>query len=349
MSDIIEMMKYVVNQKCSDLHLSAGEKPIVRKSGELHRLDHPVLSSDDLKSIVKEITTETQFHTLEEELELDFSYAIEGFSRYRINAFYQSRGLSLSLRTLSYTVPTLEEIHIVNPIFKKMTNYPNGLVLITGATGSGKSTTLAALINEINSNPESRKHILTIEDPIEYVFKSKSCLIQQREVGKDTKVFQHALRAALREDPDIIMVGEMRDLETIRLALTASETGHLVFATLHTSSAAHAIDRIIDVFPGGEKDMIRAMLAESLRAVIAQRLFKTPDGGVHPAHEILMCTGAVRNLIREHKIAQMYSAMQTGRQYGMNTMEQNIAELLENNIILRTADMEPGKESDNLE
>ena len=206
-------------------------------------------------------------------------------------------------------------------------------MLITGVTGSGKSTTLAALIDHINHGKNSHEHILTIEDPIEYQFQNANCLIQQREVGKDTKTFQAALRAALREDPDTIMIGEMRDLETIQLALTAAETGHLVFGTMHTNSAAHAIDRIIDVFPGNEKDMVRAMLAEALRAVVAQRLFKTPNETIYPAHEILICTDAIRNLIREHKIAQIYSAIQTGRQYGMITMEQHIADLLEAGII----------------
>ncbi|HLB55762.1 MAG TPA: type IV pilus twitching motility protein PilT [Coxiellaceae bacterium] len=333
---IKDLMKYVVEQKCSDLHLSAGDKPIVRKSGALFRLDHPELTNDDIKKMLAEITTPEQQQSLKENLELDFSYAIENLSRFRINAFHQARGLSMSLRTLSYKIPTPEELCLTDSIFKTVCNYPNGLVLVTGATGSGKSTTLASLINYINQLEDSREHILTIEDPIEYVFESKSCLIQQREIGKDTKGFQNALRAALREDPDIIMVGEMRDLETIRLALTAAETGHLVFGTLHTSSASHAIDRIIDVFPGNEKDMIRAMLAESLRVVIAQRLLKTPSGGMRPAHEILVCTGAVRNLIREHKIAQLYSAIQTGKQYGMQTMDQHIAELLERKEIIQT-------------
>lgn len=337
--NIIELMRYVVDQKCSDLHLSSGEQPIVRKSGDLYRLDYPIMKNEDVKKILQSVMTQEQFDTLEKTREFDFSYEIQGISRFRINAFYQSRGLSASLRTLSYEIPSLEQIHLTNPIFKTICNYPNGLVLVTGATGSGKSTTLAALINYINQLETSREHILTIEDPIEYIFKSASCLIQQREVGKDTLAFQNALRAALREDPDIILIGEMRDLETIRLALTAAETGHLVFGTLHTSSASHAIDRIIDVFPGNEKDMIRAMLSQSLRAVIAQRLLKTPDGGIHPAHEILMCTDAVRNLIREHKIPQMYSAMQTGRQYGMQTMEQHIAELLDTNTISRPEDM----------
>jgi twitching motility protein PilT len=336
---IVELMKYVVEQKCSDLHLSSGEKPIIRKNGDLYRLDHPVLTNDDIKKMLKSVMTEAQWNTLETTLELDFSYALGDAARFRINAFYQSRGLSASLRALTFSVPSMEQIHLDNPVFKTICHYPNGLVLVTGATGSGKSTTLAALINYINNLEDSREHILTIEDPIEYIFKSNSCLIQQREVGKDTQAFQNALRAALREDPDVIMIGEMRDLETIRLALTAAETGHLVFGTLHTSSASHTIDRIIDVFPGNEKDMIRAMLSQSLRAVIAQRLLKSPDGEMYPAHEILICTGAIRNLIREHKIPQMYSAMQTGRQYGMQTMEQHLEELLEKNLILRPDDM----------
>lgn len=337
---ITEMMRFVVQNKCSDLHLSSGEKPVVRKIGDLSRLDLPELTNEDMEKIVKELTTEEQYNTLVETRELDFSYALEQEARFRVNAFYQSRGLSASFRTLSFSIPTLDEIHLTDPIFKTVCDYPNGLVLITGATGSGKSTTLAALIDHINSNPESREHILTIEDPIEYQFVSKYCLIQQREVGRDTRAFQNALRAALREDPDIIMVGELRDLETIRLALTAAETGHLVFGTLHTSSAAHAVDRIIDVFPGNEKEMIRAMLAQSLHAVIAQRLFKTPDNTSFPANEILICTSAIRNLIREHKIPQMYSAMQTGRQYGMRTMEQHVTELLEKKLIFPTVDME---------
>src|SRR3990167_1063697 len=344
MMNLNEILIYAVQNKCSDLHLSSGEKPVIRKSGELRQLDLPNLISTDLEKILKEITSSEQFKVFKETHELDFSYAPETISRFRVNAFQQSRGISIAFRTLSLTIPTLAEINLTDPIFAKSCDYPNGLVLITGATGSGKSTTLAAMINEINNNPASREHILTIEDPIEYQFVSKYCLIQQREVGRDTLAFQNALRAALREDPDIIMVGEMRDLETIRLALTAAETGHLVFGTLHTSSAAHAIDRIIDVFPGNEKDMIRAMLAQSLRVVIAQRLFKTPQDTVQPAHEILVCTGAIRNLIREHKIPQMYSAMQTGRQYGMNTMEQHIEELLEKKLILPTSDIEDHEE-----
>src|SRR3990167_5662244 len=239
---IIELMKYVVSEKCSDLHLSPNEKPMVRKNGDLIRIDAPILTSNDIEKMLHEITTAEQFILLEKTRELDFSYAIENVARFRINAFYQSRGLSAALRTLSFSIPSLEQIHLEDPIYKTICNYPNGLVLVTGPTGSGKSTTLASLINFINQNPDSLAHILTIEDPIEYAFKSEYCLIQQREVGRDTHAFQNALRAALREDPDIILIGEMRDLETIRLALTAAETGHLVFGTLHTTSAAKTID-----------------------------------------------------------------------------------------------------------
>lgn len=338
--NIIDLMKYTVDQGCSDLHLSSGEAPMVRKNGDLYRIDHPVLSSDEMKKMIQQITTPAQFETLEKTRELDCSYAVKDSARFRVNGFFQSRGYSLTLRALSYVIPTFQQMKLTNEIFKTICNYPNGLVLVTGATGSGKSTTLAAMIDFINSSEESRAHILTIEDPIEYLFTSKNCLVQQREVGKDTQSFQNALRAALREDPDIIMVGEMRDLETIRLALTAAETGHLVFGTLHTSSAASTVDRIIDVFPGNEKDMIRAMLGQSLRAVIAQRLLKTPEGGRRAAHEILICTDAVRNLIREHKIALMYSMIQTGRQYGMQTMEQHITELLETNQIVNNEELQ---------
>lgn len=332
--DIFELMKYTVEHKCSDLHLSAGEKPIVRTNGELERLDYPELSDDQINQMLQQIMTEEQQQAFDNNRELDFSIALDNVARFRVNAFHQSRGLSAALRALSFEIPSLDQIRLTDDIFKTICRYANGIVLVTGATGSGKSTTLAALIDHINASTENKKHILTIEDPIEYVFNSKNCLIQQREVGRDTKHFHTALRAALREDPDIIMIGEMRDLDTIRLALTAAETGHLVFGTLHTSSAPSTIDRIIDVFPGNEKEMIREMLAESLRAVISQRLLKTPEGDRHPAHEILVATTAVRNLIREHKVAQLYSTMQTGSQYGMHTLEQNIEKLQEKNIIL---------------
>lgn len=341
MMNIFELLKYVVENRCSDLHLSAGEKPIVRKHGDLKRLEkEPVLSNDHVKKILSDIMTHEQKELLEKQAELDFSYALDDVARFRVNAFHQARGLSAAFRSLAFEVPTLEAMGLNSDVFKKICRYPNGLVLITGATGSGKSTTLAAFINYINSIENVGEHIITIEDPIEYIFKSDQCLIQQRELGRDTHNFYDALRAALREDPDIIMVGEMRDLDTIRLALTAAETGHLVFGTLHTRTAPSAIDRVIDVFPGNEKDMIREMLSQSLRAIIAQRLLKTPKDDIRPAYEILICTDAVRNLIREHKIAQLKSVIQTGRQHGMQTMEQHIEELLSGNKILPVEDVD---------
>jgi len=335
MMNIFELLKYVVDQSCSDLHLSTGEKPIVRKLGDLIRLEkEPVLTNESIRKMLSNVMTNEQYVSLEKQADLDFSYTIEGGTRFRVNAFHQARGLSAAFRSLAFEAPSLEVMGLNKQIFTKICEYPNGLVLITGATGSGKSTTLAALINHINNVPGRGEHIITIEDPIEYIFKSNQCLIQQRELGRDTHYFHEALRAALREDPDIIMIGEMRDLDTIRLALTAAETGHLVFGTLHTRSASNAIDRIVDVFPGGEKEMIREILSQSLRAVIAQRLLKTPNEKLQPAFEILICTDAVRNLIREHKIAQLISIMQTGRQHGMQTMEQHIEELLIKNKIL---------------
>ncbi|EKD71745.1 MAG: hypothetical protein ACD_46C00109G0001, partial [uncultured bacterium] len=255
--NIFELLKYTVDEGCSDLHLSSGEKPIVRKNGDLIRLEKEiVLTNDAVKEMLHKIMTSEHRELLEKQCEVDFSYAADNIARFRINVFRQAHGLSAALRSLAFQTPTLEAMGLNAKVFKKICEYPNGLVLITGATGSGKSTTLAAIINYINSIKNRGEHIITIEDPVEYIFKSDQCLIQQRELGRDTRYFHDALRAALREDPDIIMVGEMRDLETIRLALTAAETGHLVFATLHTRTASSAIDRMIDVFPGNEKDMI---------------------------------------------------------------------------------------------
>jgi twitching motility protein PilT len=268
----------------------------------------------------------------EEFLEVDFSFEIPGIARFRVNAFNQKRGAAAVFRTIPSKVLTLEDLN-APAIFKEIVNVPRGLVLVTGPTGSGKSTTLAAMIDYLNDREYG--HILTIEDPIEFVHTSKKCLINQREVHKDTLGFSEALRSALREDPDIILVGEMRDLETIRLALTAAETGHLVFGTLHTSSAAKTIDRIIDVFPGAEKTMVRSMLSESLRSVIAQTLLKKTGGGRIAAHEIMIGTPAIRNLIREDKVAQMYSAIQTGQAHGMQTLDQNLQELLKKGLISR--------------
>jgi twitching motility protein PilT len=268
----------------------------------------------------------------EEFFETDFSFEIPGVARFRVNAFNQNRGAAGVFRTIPSKVLTLDELKAPE-IFKDIVSVPRGLVLVTGPTGSGKSTTLAAMIDYLNDREYA--HILTIEDPIEFVHTSKKCLVNQREIHRDTLGFSEALRSALREDPDIILVGEMRDLETIRLALTAAETGHLVFATLHTTSAAKTIDRIIDVFPAAEKDMVRSMLSESLRSVISQTLFKRIGGGRVAAHEIMIGTPAIRNLIREAKVAQMYSAIQTGQAVGMQTLDQNLRDMIKKGLITR--------------
>jgi twitching motility protein PilT len=287
----------------------------------------------DVHSMVYDIMNDGQRKFYEENLECDFSFAIPNLARFRVNAFIQQRGAGAVMRTIPSKVLSLEELRCP-PIFKDICEYPRGIVLVTGPTGSGKSTTLAAMINHINENDCG--HVLTIEDPIEFVHESKKSLINQREVGPHTLSFSNALRSALREDPDVILVGEMRDLETIRLAMTAAETGHLVFGTLHTSSAAKTVDRIIDVFPPAEKEMIRAMLSESLRAVISQTLCKTKDGqGRVAAHEIMIGVPAIRNLIREAKVAQMYSAIQTGQKFGMQTLDQKLSELVKHNTISR--------------
>ena len=282
--------------------------------------------------MIYSIMTDTQVKNFEEHWEADFSTEVKGIARFRVNVFNQNRGLAVVFRTIPSRVLSLEDLKAPEK-FVDIIDVPRGLVLVTGPTGSGKSTTLAAMLNHINEN--KHEHILTIEDPIEFVHESKKCLVNQREVHRDTQSFSNALRAALREDPDIILVGELRDLETIRLALTAAETGHLVFGTLHTSSAAKTIDRIIDVFPGEEKQLVRSMLSESLRAVIAQTLLKKIAGGRIAAHEILVATSAVKNLIREDKIAQIYSSIQTGAQYGMQTLDQCLQKLVSQGIIDR--------------
>lgn len=328
--DIAELLDFSVKHNASDLHLSAGVAPMIRIDGDVRKLGVPPLSHSEVHHLLFEIMTDAQRSEFEEKLEVDFSYEIPQIGRFRINAFNQRRGCSAVLRTIPMDIPTLEELDAPR-IFSEISEMEKGLILVTGPTGSGKSTTLAAMVNHINRN--FNKHILTIEDPIEFVHSNIKCLINQREVHKDTHSFKAALRSALREDPDVILVGELRDQETISLALTAAETGHLVFGTLHTSSAAKTIDRIIDVFPGSDKSMVRSMLSESLKTVIAQKLLKKIGGGRVACHEIMMGTPAIRNLIREDKVAQMYSIIQTSSSVGMRTMEQSAKQLVAKNIV----------------
>ncbi len=330
--DIGELLAFGVKNGASDLHLSAGLPPMIRVDGDIRRINVPSLDHKDVHDMVYDIMNDKQRKDYEEFLECDFSFEVPSLARFRVNAFNHNRGSGAVFRTIPSDILTLEDLNCPG-IFKDISDYPRGVVLVTGPTGSGKSTTLAAMVDHKNDNEYG--HILTVEDPIEFVHESKKCLINQREVHRDTLGFNEALRSALREDPDVILVGELRDLETIRLALTAAETGHLVFGTLHTSSAAKTIDRIVDVFPSEEKAMIRAMLSESLRAVISQTLLKKHGGGRIAAHEIMIGTAAIRNLIRENKIAQMYSAIQTGQQFGMQTLDQNLLELVSKGSVSR--------------
>ena len=328
--DIAQLLAFSVKNGASDLHLSAGLPPMIRVDGDVRRINVDPMDHELVHGMVYDIMNDKQRKAYEEYFETDFSFEIPGLARFRVNAFNHNRGSGAVFRTIPSKILTLEELKAPK-IFEDISNTPRGIVLVTGPTGSGKSTTLAGMINFVNENHYG--HVLTIEDPIEFVHESKKCLINQREVHRDTLGFSEALRSALREDPDVILVGEMRDLETIRLALSAAETGHLVFGTLHTSSAAKTIDRIVDVFPAAEKEMVRSMLSESLRAVISQTLMKKIGGGRVAAHEIMLGTPAIRNLIRENKIAQMYSAIQTGQSIGMQTLDQNLQELLSKGLI----------------
>jgi twitching motility protein PilT len=330
--DIAQLLQFGVKNKASDLHLSAGVPPMIRVDGDVRRINMPALEHKDVYDMVYDIMNDKQRKDYEEFLECDFSFEIPGLARFRVNAFNQNRGAGAVFRTIPSKILSLEQLNAPN-IFKEIAETPRGIVLVTGPTGSGKSTTLAGIINHINENEPG--HILTIEDPIEFVHESKKCLINQREVHRDTLGFNEALRSALREDPDVILVGEMRDLETIRLALSGAETGHLVFGTLHTSSAAKTIDRIVDVFPAAEKEMVRSMLSESLRSVISQTLCKKVGGGRVACHEIMIGTPAIRNLIREGKIAQMYSAIQTGQAIGMQTLDQNLMDNVRKGFITK--------------
>lgn len=341
--DIAQLLAFSVKNGASDLHLSAGLPPMIRVDGDVRRINVDPMDHELVHGMVYDIMNDKQRKAYEEYFETDFSFEIPGLARFRVNAFNHNRGAGAVFRTIPSKILTLEELKAPR-IFEDISNTPRGIVLVTGPTGSGKSTTLAGMINYVNENHYG--HVLTIEDPIEFVHESKKCLINQREVHRDTLGFSEALRSALREDPDVILVGEMRDLETIRLALSAAETGHLVFGTLHTSSAAKTIDRVVDVFPAAEKEMVRSMLSESLRAVISQTLLKKIGGGRVAAHEIMLGTPAIRNLIRENKIAQMYSAIQTGQSIGMQTLDQNLQELLTKGLISKDEAMKKAANKD---
>ncbi len=345
--DITQLLEFSVKNNASDLHLSASLSPMVRVHGEIRQMSLDAMSHKDVSQLIFDIMNDNQRKVYQENLEIDFSFEVPNLARFRVNAFHQDRGAAAVFRTIPSKVLTLQDLKAPK-IFSNLALKPRGLILVTGPTGSGKSTTLAAILDYYNEHEQG--HILTIEDPIEFVHKTKKSLVNQRELGVNTHSFSNALRSALREDPDVILVGELRDLETIRLALTAAETGHLVLATLHTSSAIKTIDRIIDVFPAAEKDMIRAMLSESLEAVIAQTLIKTRDGNGRVAiHEILLSTHAVRNLIRENKLAQIYSIMQTNQAAGMQTLDYALGEAVKRNLINSRDAKSIAKNPDNFE
>ncbi|MEY4439234.1 MAG: twitching motility protein [Pseudomonadota bacterium] len=326
-----KLLQECLAQRASDLHLASGSPPNLRVDGHLVAMSDVSLVHEELHQALLGIMPLAQQAVFKLAHECDFSFDVPTLSRFRVNVFMQVRGVSAVFRVIAHDIPSLENLH-VPAVLHELAQRTHGLVLVTGATGSGKSTTLAAMVNALNQT--QAKHIITIEDPIEFVHTSKQCLIQQRELGVHTLSFANALRAALREDPDVILIGELRDLDTIRLAITAAETGHLVLGTLHTSSAAKTMDRIIDVFPAEEKDMVRSMLSESINAVITQVLCRRKDReGRVAAYEVMLGTPAVRNLIREGKVAQLYSAIQTGRGVGMQTLEQSLAALVQEGLI----------------
>jgi len=341
--DISELLGFSVKQGASDLHITAGMPPLIRVDGDMRKINVPPMDHKEVHALIYEIMTDKQRKDYEQFMETDFSFEVPGLARFRVNALNQNRGAAAVFRTIPSKVLSMEQLGM-GAVFKQVSDLARGLVVVTGPTGSGKSTTLAAMMDYVNST--RYEHILTIEDPIEFVHESKKCLVNQREVHRDTLGFQEALRSALREDPDIILVGELRDLETIRLALTAAETCHLVFGTLHTTSAAKTIDRIIDVFPAAEKSIVRSMLSESLQAVISQALLKKTGGGRIAAHEIMIGTPAIRNLIREDKVAQMYSAIQTGSAVGMKTLDQTLKELVQKGLITKEAARAKAKQPD---
>jgi twitching motility protein PilT len=343
--DITELLAFSAKNGASDLHLSAGLPPMIRVDGDVRRINLPPMEHKEVHALIYDIMNDKQRKDFEEFLETDFSFDVPSVARFRVNAFNQNRGAGAVFRTIPSKVLTMEDLGM-GKVFQDIAGFPRGIVLVTGPTGSGKSTTLAAMMDYINNT--RYEHILTIEDPIEFVHESKKCLVNQREVHRDTLGFSEALRSALREDPDIILVGEMRDLETIRLALTAAETGHLVFGTLHTTSAAKTIDRVVDVFPAEEKAMVRSMLSESLQAVVSQTLMKKNGGGRVAAHEIMIGTPAIRNLIREDKVAQMYSAIQTGAGLGMQTLDQCLQGLVQKGLVSREVAREKAKSPDSI-
>ena len=330
--DITQLLSFGVEQGASDCHLSAGEPPMLRVHGDLKKLDHPVLTREQVHTMIYDMMNDHQRKVFEEHHECDFSFEIGDIARFRVNVFLQRRGEGAVFRTIPSKILTLEQLGMP-PLLRQLCQKEKGLILVTGPTGSGKSTTLAAMLDHLNDTFEG--HILTIEDPIEFVHQSKKCLVNQRELGPHTHTFANALRAALREDPDIILVGEMRDLETIQLALTAAETGHLVFGTLHTSSAPKTVDRVIDVFPPSQQGQIRAQFAESIEAVITQTLLKRKMGGRVAALEVLVGTTAVRNLIREAKLHQIPGIMQASKKDGMQTLDAALVDLVTKGLVTR--------------